>query len=615
MFNYKVLFASSIFFSQACLAQNVVMTDVSNSAGFSSLLTLTQSVAWGDFNNDGYQDIFLSNAGGNVLMQNNQDGTFANITESAGITGVSSGSNVGVSVGDLDNDGDLDIYVTHINDGDDQLFRNDGINPETATVSFTDVAASSDVTISRSARGMVFVDYDRDGLLDMYVMASGNSLMYHNLGNLQFEEVSSSIGTQGSDRDVGVVATDLNHDGWPDLFVANRSLEATQLYRNDQGIFTDIAVSSGTDIAGLGMGVVAFDYDNDLDFDLYWTTWPGEGETPQSNVLFENNGNSTFSTSSTSQLEDATGWGISAAIADVNNDGWMDLFVANGFDDSSTPSKFYLNNGDKSFSDISNTLSVIPKDCRGVAFADYDNDGDQDMIITGGSLETPRLYRNDTVSSNHWVDIHLSGSQSNLSAIGTRVEVDTGTQKYVRELRGGEGRGNQSSLNLHFGLGNNDQISKIRVEWPSGQVSVVKPDNIDQVIKIQEAGASPIHFGGSWYNGEGQSGYGYNLESLGEQRYIVYWYAFDQTGNRIWLIMDTQLQNSTLSGQVYQVNGGVFPPDFDQSQISSELWGTLTIEFSGCDQGLASWHPELTGFSEGSSSIQRITQSIGQKCN
>lgn len=259
------------------LQAQIVFTDVTDQAGLAMTEILVQSAAWGDYDDDGDPDVYLTNRGVNRLYRNDGAGVFVDVTEAAGVAGpfTIDGDGIGVAFGDLDNDGDLDIYVSQINAADDQLYRNDGYDPSAGTVVFTEVAQSAGLTIGRSARGMTLVDYNRDGLLDIYVLATGESIMYKNLGGLKFTDVAAELGIDPIGTDVGVVATDVDNNGWPDLFVANRSHHATNLFVNAQGEFTDVAAAAGISAVGLGMGVISLDYDNDLDFDLYWSTWPG----------------------------------------------------------------------------------------------------------------------------------------------------------------------------------------------------------------------------------------------------------------------------------------------------------------------------------------------------
>jgi hypothetical protein len=254
----------------------VIFTDITEEAGISLTESLTESLAWGDYDNDGDEDLYLTVDGPNHLFRNDGGGRFTDVTQTAGVG--NAGFSVGTAFGDLDNDGDLDLYVVNFGEGPDVLYRNDGPIGPGGTYRFSDVTSAAGTNFQHSSRGVAFVDYDRDGLLDIFVMAIGPNILYHNDGNLRFRNVAATLGVNQDDQGVGVVATDVDGDGWPDLFTGNRSGDRSNLYLNRDGTFEDIASGAGVTARGLGMGVAAFDADNDLDIDLYWTTWPGTGD-------------------------------------------------------------------------------------------------------------------------------------------------------------------------------------------------------------------------------------------------------------------------------------------------------------------------------------------------
>ncbi|MEM7351985.1 MAG: CRTAC1 family protein [Acidobacteriota bacterium] len=473
-----------------------VFTDITATAGVGLPNTLTESVAWGDYDNDGDEDLYLTSNGPNNLFRNDGGGNFTDVT---GIAGVGdAGFSVGTAFGDLDNDGDLDLYVVTFMVGSDVLYRNDGpVGPGGETV-FTNIAADAGVTDESSSRGVAFVDYDRDGLLDIYVNAIGPDILYRNLGDLNFENVAAKLGVATVGQGVGVVATDLDNNGWLDLFTGNRSNDPNRLYTNTQSQFTDITVSAGITEIGLGMGVLSLDYDNDLDFDLYWTSWPGGGVDPQPNALYENLGNvgtaadfahgimSFVDVATASGTEDALGWGISCNAGDVDNDGWEDFFVTNGFDESTTPNVLFQNNTNGTFTDITAAIGGGDFDGRGVAFADFDNDGDVDLCVTGDTDAETRLWRNDTDNGHRWLTLRLVGQVSNRSAIGARVEVETDLLTQVKEVSSGAGRGSQNSLPVEFGLGNSSTIERVTIRWPHGFVQTLNDVALDQQLTVLE---------------------------------------------------------------------------------------------------------------------------------
>jgi len=462
-----------------------IFTDISAGAGVSLPGTLNESLAWGDYDNDGDQDLYLTNNGENKLFRNDGAGAFSDVTATAGVG--HTGFSVGTAFGDLDNDGDLDLYVVTFSTGLDALYRNDGPVGPGGAYTFTDIAATAGIVVDRSSRGVAMVDHDKDGLLDLYVNAIGDDILYRNLGGLQFQDVASTLGVPPSGQGVGIVATDVDHNGWIDLFTGNRSSEPNSLFMQDQGTFIDVAQTAGIDELGLGMGVLSFDYDNDLDFDLYWTTWPGSDILPQPNALYENvDGDSFTDVAQASGTADPDGWGISCNAGDANNDGWEDFFVTNGFSDTSTPNVLFVNQGDGSFADETVVLGGGQFDGRGAAFADIDNDGDLDLCVTAGVDDDTRLWRNETATTDRWVVFDLQGTCSNRSAIGARIEVTTDLRTTVKEVSGGAGRGSQNSLPVEFGLGSATAVLEVTVFWPSGIVQRLAGVALDQYHAVVE---------------------------------------------------------------------------------------------------------------------------------
>ena len=469
-----------VFLAAIPAASQVVFSDITEQAGIALTGVLIESVAWGDYDNDGDEDLYLTGNGTNRLFRNDGDGNFTDVTDTARVG--NSRFSVGTAFGDLDNDGDLDLYVVNFNDGPDALYRNDGPVGPGGTYRFTDITTTAGTTLERSSRGMAFVDYDRDGLLDIFVLAIGPNILYHNEGGLRFQNVAGALGVDQSDQGVGVVALDLDDNGWPDLFTGNRSGDPSNLYLNGGGAFRDVAMSAGITQRGLGMGVAAFDVDNDLDFDLYWTSWP-----LVSNAMYENRGGLEFeNVGPASGTDDPRGWGISVNAGDVDLDGWQDFFVTNGFDNSSSPNVLFLNDRDGSFSDITATIGGGDFDGRGVAFADFDNDGDLDLVVTADAGQATRLWRNDSGTGNHWLGLRLRGTESNASAIGARVVVRTAASAMVQEVSGGAGRGSQNSLPLEFGLGTAPVVKELVVRWPSGRVQTLRNVAVDQYLDLTE---------------------------------------------------------------------------------------------------------------------------------
>ncbi len=477
-----------LVFSLLKLQSQIAFTDVTATAGISFNSEKIESLAWGDYDNYGDEDLFLSIDGVNKLMRNDGSDIFTDVSVTAGFTATA--FSTGCAFGDLDNDGDLDLFVVTSSGGGepDLLYENLGA---ASSYSFQSISsASSGITDTNSVRGMAFLDYDRDGLLDIYINTNSSDIVYKNLGSLQFQEVSASIGISSANAtEVGVVPTDINNDGWIDIFTGNRSSVMNKLFLNDgTGNFTDITVSAGIAEVGLGMGVLSFDYDNDLDMDLYWTTWPGDTEPFQPNALYQNQGDNTFLNKTVeSATLDETGWGISCNAGDIDNDRLEDFFVSNGFSATSTQSILYRNTNGILFEDITTAiLGDITWDARGVAFADYDNDGDLDICLTGGAGVDTKLWRNDTNNSNNWVSLILEGVTGNRSAIGARIEVTADGITTVKEVSGGAGRGSFNSLPVEFGIGSATSISNVKIIWPSGVTENFNTININLIQNIKE---------------------------------------------------------------------------------------------------------------------------------
>ncbi len=474
------------------LQAQIVFTDVTTTAGIAFNAEKVESLAWGDYDNDGDEDLFLAVDGLNKMMRNDGNDVFTDVSTAVGLTHTA--FSTGCAFGDLDNDGDLDLFVVTSSGGGelDLLYENLGAG---SSFVFQSVAStSSGITETNSVRGMAFLDYNRDGLLDIYINTNSSDIVYKNLGNLQFEEVSSTIGVSSANgTEVGVVPTDINNDGWIDIFTGNRSSVSNKLFLNDgTGNFSDITTSAGIDAVGLGMGVLSFDYDNDLDMDLYWTTWPGATEPFQPNALYQNQGNNTFldKTIETNTL-DESGWGISCNAGDIDNDSFEDFFISNGFSATSSQSILYRNVNGTSFEDITTAiLGDLTYDGRGVAFADYDNDGDLDLCLTGAASADTRLWRNDSNNSNNWVTLKLKGETSNKSAIGARIEVTAGGVTTVKEVSGGAGRGSFNSLPVEFGLSTATSISNVKIVWPSGTTENFDNITINQINSITEGSST-----------------------------------------------------------------------------------------------------------------------------
>jgi hypothetical protein len=503
-------------------------------------------VAWIDYDRDGWPDLFLVNgttlegfpsgdAPSNHLFHNNRNGTFTDVTAKAGL--MHSGWGQGVCVGDYDNDGWDDIFVTCY--GKNLLYHNNGNR------TFTEIAERAGVAGDpwRWNTGCVFFDYDRDGKLDLFVanyvdqgkdfkllpqpgsgqfcqykgipmacgprgLKTGRNYLYHNNGDGTFTDVSEKAGIvllPDKHYALGAISLDYDNDGWPDLYVACDSTASILYHNNHDGTFTDRAFVAGVAYSGdgeaqAGMGVAAGDYDRDGHLDLAKTNF--SDDTPD---LYHNNGDGTFSdvtfAAGLGSHPNYMGWGL--GFVDYDNDGWPDLFMANGHLDAiidgyhidstyAEPKLLYRNvegpSGTRRFEDVSESSGPgirLLSSSRGVAFADYDNDGDIDIVINNMN-GAAYLLRNDGGKRNHWIRIKTVGTKSNRNGIGTRIEVRTVAEPQIDEVRSGSSYLSQNDLRVHFGLGDHAMVDEIILRWPSGQVDRLRRVSADRTITIQE---------------------------------------------------------------------------------------------------------------------------------
>ena len=490
-----------------------------------------------DCDNDGKLDILTVN-GSTVdryregdpmvtLYHQEPDGTFKDITKSAGL--VRRGWGMGVAVADFDNDGWLDLYVTGY--GGNVLYRNLG------NCKFEDVTEKAGVRGGGFSTGAAWADYDRDGHVDLFVsryvhvdlnnlpefgkgkfcrykgllvqcgpwgLQGETDLLYHNRGDGTFEEVSVHAGVHDAEGrfGLGVVWGDYDNDGWPDLLVANDA-GANYLYHNNHnGTFTDVALLAGVALSGEGleqgnMGVDFGDYNHDGWLDIIDTTFADQPKT-----LYRNLGHEGFEDASrTAQIAQASipyvAWGT--GFVDFDNDGWPDILIANGHvypqvDTVSEGARYkeplflHLNKHDGTFENVSAPahLADLPlASRRGVAFGDIWNDGAIDVLILNVG-EPPTLLRNHLTNGNHWVEFNLQGTKSNRAAIGARLTVRTGKLVQFNEVRGGGSYLSQNDLRLHFGLEANSKIDSVEISWPSGAVEHFGNLDADRVYTIEE---------------------------------------------------------------------------------------------------------------------------------
>jgi hypothetical protein len=510
-------------------------------------------VALFDYDNDGWLDIFLVNGSSfdpevrdrkptSYLFHNNRDGTFTDVTRQAGLT--HSGWGQGCCVGDFDNDGFDDLFVSYWRRN--VLYRNNGNG------TFTDVTERAGVAGPEHqwGAGCCFLDFDRDGHLDLFVAsyvpfdpdraprpggnaycryngipvpcgplgyAGGTNLLYRNRGDGTFEDVSEASGIarpRGSSTMVfvgsnwrptgsygmGAAAADFDNDGWPDIYVACDSAPSLLYRNNHDGTFREIAVPAGSaldenGVALSGMGVGVGDYDADGWLDIVRTNF-----SEQVTTLYRNYGTGFEAASIKAGLgvnRKYVGFGVD--FFDFDNDGWQDIFIANGHVYSQLASRklhltyrqpkvLYRNLGNGRFEDVSAAAgpAILAENLgRGCAFGDFDNDGDVDVIVNNMD-GPPTLLRNDGGNSNNWISIKCAGTRSNRSGIGTRVKVTSGGRSQIDEVMSGSSYYSQNDLRLHFGLGRASRAETVELAWPSGTKETFQDLPANHFFVIQE---------------------------------------------------------------------------------------------------------------------------------
>jgi enediyne biosynthesis protein E4 len=500
--------------------------------------TTGTGVAIFDYDNDGWPDILIVNgttlegfpkdkAPTNHLFRNNHDGSFTDVTTQSGLLG--SGWGQGVCVGDYDNDGWEDVYITYY--GKNRLYHNQhGV--------FTEVGEKSGTAGVGKAwgTGCAFVDYDRDGLLDLMVanyvdfdlstapapgerascvwkgvpvmcgprgLAGAKNILYHNLGNGKFEDVSARahIDKTSGHYAFTVATFDYDDDGWPDIYVACDSTSSILYHNNRDGTFTDVAVSAGAAYnedgrEQAGMGVAIGDFNGDAKLDIFKTNFSDDTST-----LYRNNGNGTF--------DDVTfaaglglhtqylGWGT--AFFDFDNDSWPDLLLVNGHvypevdkqklgSSYEEPRILYHNDGAGKFEDISDRAGsgiTTPHAGRGLAVGDLWNDGKMSAVISNMNAP-PSLLVNRVRSTNHWVGIRTVGTTSNRDGIGARLAVKSGARTLVDEVRSGSSYNSNHDMRVHFGLGSAAKVEYLDVRWPSGLMERFADLPVDKISTVKE---------------------------------------------------------------------------------------------------------------------------------
>lgn len=505
-------------------------------------------VAWFDYDNDGWLDLFFVNGtrlGGmskgqeptTHLYRNKRDGTFEDVTKQAGLARTGWGQ--AVCIGDYDNDGDDDLFISYY--GHNALYKNNGDG------TFADVSEKAGVAGAKTrwGSGAAFVDYDKDGDLDLFVanyidldlktaptpetgpclykgvmvacgppgLEGGKNILYRNNGDATFTDISDKAGilkTYGT-YGLGVITADFDNDTWTDIYVANDSAPAALYHNNKDGTFTDIGVEAGAAYSSdgkpqAGMGVGIGDFDGDGLLDIFKTNFSGDTSTLYRNLGVKSGLLSFDDVTFTAGIGVNTrflGWGC--GFVDFDNDGWLDIFLVNGHvypevekltTEAGYPQRkvLYQNLRNGSFKDITEKVGgplLETTASRGCAFGDFDNDGDVDVVINPVN-DVPVLLRTDSATkNNNWVSVKLIGVKSNRTGAGARIKVVTEDKTQIDEVRSGGSYYSQNDLRLHFGLGKAAKVKTIEVRWPSGAVDTLNDVAAGQVVFIKE-GAGQI---------------------------------------------------------------------------------------------------------------------------
>ena len=480
--NFNTFNCGSTFPNDSIAFDTTFFTQVNNAAYGINQQENSWSTAFGDYDNDGFVDLFVANYDTNKVNQlyhNNGDGTFTKVTSGNPIVTDMAASTSGVW-GDYDNDGDLDLFVSNSFGYDNFLYRNDGNG------TFTKILNDPIVNYLGFSHGATWVDYDNDGFLDMFVtefLHIAYNKLYKNNGNGTFTDITNSGLTADIAYSVSAVWGDYDNDGNQDVFIPNTNGHNNFLYQNNgNGTFTKITTGDIVNDGGESTGASWGDYDNDLDLDLFVANASGE-----TNFLYQNNGDGTFTKITNSVVTTTAGHSHGSAWADFDNDGDLDLIVTN---DSNSKNEVYINNGDGTFTAIDNAITNLFGESFGAAWADIDNDNDLDLHIANHDTDENELYINEFGTCNNSLVLNLQGTISNGTAIGSRVEIlttingiPTWQMRELSSLTGG-GIGGQNDMRLFFGLGDATQVDSLIINWTSGVQQVftnVSVNNANQI--------------------------------------------------------------------------------------------------------------------------------------
>ncbi len=454
---YKLLlFLVPILFTSSTLLCQVYFSDVSNSAGV-QFKGENYGAAVADYDGDGWDDIFAINKSGPCrLFHNNGDGTFTDLAPQLGLDYLGTPSCAGWA--DINNDGSLDLLIANRDEGNALFMGN-------ADGTFTENTFLSGLTAGGKVRALLFADVNLDGNIDIYLARLNlENILYLNTGDGKFINYTAESGALDGQLSMGAVFFDYDNDGDPDLYLAHDANQPFILYQNDgSGHFTDVSAEAGAGVAGLGMGVDFGDINNDGWLDIYVTNL-------YDNFLLLNNGDGTFSEMGAAAGVNDYGMGWGCSFLDVDNDGWQDIYAVNDSYFAPDPNVLFQNKQDNTFTIISqNTPVESMEPSYGFVCTDFNNDGKMDIYLANYVGDTGnQLFKNISATENNWVKIKATGTVSNRAAIGTRVTIEAGGLLLVDEIAGSSGYASQNSFTLHFGLGGTEVVDKLTLRWPNG---------------------------------------------------------------------------------------------------------------------------------------------------
>lgn len=513
---------------------------------------LGASVSVADYDRDGWQDLYVTSSGpgsANALYRNRRDGTFEDVAARLGVAELNrpgTGASMGSVWGDYDGDGFEDLFVYRW--GLPALFHNDGGR------GFTEVTGPAGLDTRVNANTAVWLDYDSDGRLDLFVGAfypaevdlwklettrvmpesfefaqnGGRNLLFHNLGGGRFEEVGAALGLTSTRWTLAAAAADVDRDGDPDLFVAN-DFGTSELYLNEGGRgFREVGRASNVGRAPKsGMNAAFGDVLNRGEWSLFVSNIAEPGVLMHGNDLWVPDGREDgvprYRNLAGAMGVELAGWSFGGQFGDLNNDGWLDLYVANGYVSGASPDSYWydyslvaggnesiiadaknwpamegrslsggqedrlwVNDGAGRFEDLARALGAAnPHDGRAVALADLWNRGTLDLVVASqnGPLQ---LYRNTVAPGRHWIAFELEGTRSNRSAIGAEIRLHRGAVQQLRQVDGGSGFASQNQRRVHFGLGEAASVERVEIRWPSGATQVIRSPAVDTVHRIRE---------------------------------------------------------------------------------------------------------------------------------